>query len=133
MPGRSRGNKQSAEQGLDKLLFGAYAKLSAAVRDIATDIAGQGALKAPVDTGFLRANISPEAQFKVARIKGGLRIQLDVVARTQYAASQHERTDYKHPKGGQAKYLTGPAEERAPMHLQRVARAIREALQEAAA
>ena len=32
-----------------------------------------------------------------------------VVYETEYAIIQHERTDFAHPRGGQAKYLEDPA------------------------
>ncbi len=34
-----------------------------------------------------------------------------VAFNTTYAVAQHERTDYAHPKGGEAKYLERPLEE----------------------
>jgi hypothetical protein len=38
-----------------------------------------------------------------------------------YAKYQHERLDLKHPRGGRAKYLSGPLMENAPGYLQSVA------------
>lgn len=36
-----------------------------------------------------------------------------VIYDTEYAISQHERTDFAHPGGGKAKYLEDPAEDSA--------------------
>lgn len=50
---------------------------------------------------------------------------------TPYAAVQHERTDYEHPRGGNAKYLEGPLKRYAPEMAPFVAARIRMALEEA--
>lgn len=49
---------------------------------------------------------------------------------TPYAAVQHERTDFHHPRGGKAKYLEGPLKEMAPEMAPFVAARIRAALEE---
>ena len=50
---------------------------------------------APKESGKLRRSGKVEVDFK----------NVSVVFRAWYAWIQHERLDYKHPKGGQAKYL----------------------------
>ena len=49
-------------------------------------------------------------------------------AASAYALVQHERTDYRHPGQGQAKYLEGPAKARAPQLGRNIARRLRKAM-----
>lgn len=119
-------DSQSAEEGLDKLFYEAFREVQQALRDVAQDVAAQGTQHAPVDTGILRASISAETQFKVDRLKG--QMSLEVVARTPYAYIQHENEDFNHPRGGEAKYLTKPAAERADQYRATIAAALATAL-----
>jgi len=78
---------------------------------IGTEIGNESQDLVPVDTGNLRASMDvtrpKKAGVKQARVEityggttGGKPIN--------YAIIQHERLDYNHPKGGQAKYLEQP-------------------------
>ena len=67
------------------------------------DLQGKSAQEAPIDTGDLRANCS------VSPVKrDGDRIEVQVGYDLPYAIVQHERLDFRHPKGGKAKYLEDP-------------------------
>jgi hypothetical protein len=90
------------------------------LRHIALDLLGQGVTRAPVDEGTLRG--SGSAHFAGERIAGDGADAADggegtdessamVVFNSVYAEAQHERTDFVHPKGGEAKYLERPLEE----------------------
>lgn len=121
--------KQDEQEGLDRLLAQAWFRLSGAIQDVAQDVASQGSLRAPFEFGVLRASIYAETAFKIDEIKK--RITVNVVARTPYAFVQHEREDFNHPRGGEAKYLTKPFQERLPRYRESVRQALREALQTA--
>jgi hypothetical protein len=56
--------------------------------------------RAPVEFGVLRnsAYVSPPTQ-------RGANVTVEVGFGTEYAIPQHERLDYQHPRGGEAKYL----------------------------
>ncbi len=110
-------------------LFGEMVKAGG---DITDDIVGQGRLKAPIDQGDLRRSIHREAGYAIAEALGQ-KLEFKVRADTDYAAIQHENKDFIHPKGGQAKYLTGPAEERKPEHLKMIERAVAAALRKTSA
>jgi len=89
-------------------LMGKDAKqaLSVAMMQSARDVANEADELVPVDEGILRAtqDVSPKGMFtnrpQVTISYGG--------PSAPYALVQHERTDYEHPGGGQAKYLEEP-------------------------
>lgn len=56
---------------------------------------------APKESGKLRRAGTVEVAFK----------SVSVVFKNRYAWIQHERLDYRHPKGGQAKYLEAAVEQ----------------------
>lgn len=105
--------------------------LSTITRDVAVEILRLAVLKAPVDTGHLRESGSVEIQgVTVAGSSGGVQATgqpppatgTSVTARIgfnattkdgkrSYAQIQHERIDFNHPKGGEAKYLEKALEE----------------------
>ena len=118
--------KRPAEEGLDELFFNTYREVGIAVRDVATDLAAQGSERAPIKTGALRGSIDPDVEFKIDMVKGEIR--LDVIAATPYALIQHEREDFNHPLGGEAKYLTKPMAERAERYQRTIADAVEEAM-----
>lgn len=80
--------------------------LSSALFAAAHDVGNQADNLVPVDEGILKASQAitpPKAHSKTptARITYG-------GPSAPYALVQHERLDYEHPKGGQAKYLEEP-------------------------
>lgn len=58
----------------------------------------------------------------------GNRIEGRVTYNTPYAARQHEETTWRHPRGGQAKYLEQPLRQMVPEFESRLAAAMRRAL-----
>lgn len=55
-------------------------------------------------------------------------VRAEISFNTVYAAYQHERTDLRHPRGGNAKYLEGPVKQYAPELAPFVAARIRAAM-----
>lgn len=79
----------------------------------------------PRDTGALAES------GRVTREEGpGAAVVYDAIAPDGYcyAAIQHERTDYKHPRGGQAKYLEQPMHSSAPAIAAVMAESVRKLL-----
>lgn len=74
---------------------------------------------APIDEGTLRASAAVTVQ-SAARVA--------VSFNTPYAARQHEELGYRHPKGGQAKYLEDPLHSEASTIRELVAAEIRRSL-----
>ena len=67
------------------------------------DLQGKSSQEAPIDTGDLRANCS------VSDVRwSGDSAHVTVGYNLPYAIVQHERLEFRHPKGGKAKYLEDP-------------------------
>lgn len=116
------------QEGLDQLLAQAWYRLSGAVLEAADDVANQASTsRAPIELGDLRANIFAETNLKIDEVKQT--VTAFVVARRPYAWVQHEREDFNHPRGGEAKYLSKPLAERLPRYRESFRQALREALQ----
>lgn len=88
------------------------------VRDVVTDIGARAAEKAPVDTGDLRGSMTTSVELNGDQITGEVRFT------EKYAAVQHERVDFRHPQGGEAKYLEKAALEKADQIRAKVAAAL---------
>ncbi len=91
------------------------------VTAIALDLAGRSAQQAPVDTGDLRNNctavVNGSEVYKEQRAVSGGIIPADKVTATvgyslPYALRQHEELNYDHPRGGKAKFLEDPLNEK---------------------
>lgn len=94
-----------------------------AIQTCAADLQGKSAAQAPIDTGDLRANcsVSPlQREGDTVWVKVGYNLP--------YAIVQHERLDFKHPKGGKAKYLEDPYKENAAKYERFIKTAVRQAL-----
>ena len=122
-----------------------HAAVGREVRLATLDLLSQAVRRAPVEEGILRG--SGTAHFNGARIASGRDFDSSstgdegvqgghettpttgvVAFNTVYAIAQHERTDYAHPKGGEAKYLERPLNENVDRYEQRIARAARTVL-----
>lgn len=123
--------ERTAQEGLDLLLAYAYQEVGKELQDAAMDVAGKGALEAPVKKGFLRASVQAVTDVKIAQVKGSLELSTQVVARMPYAFVQHEHSEFKHPKGGKDHYLTDPLKADEPMIIENVAKAASRALRRA--
>lgn len=73
------------------------------LRHAAEHLRGVSQQATPVDEGTLRASAA------VTVLDGGTRVAVSY--NTPYAARQHEELGWRHPRGGRAKYLEGPAHE----------------------
>jgi hypothetical protein len=69
---------------------------------VGADLMGEAQREAPVEEGTLRGS----ARYDVKETIDG--VEVEVSFNTVYAARQHEEVEYKHPKGGKAKYLSDP-------------------------
>ena len=134
-------------------------KLTQALVENTEDLLGESMKRAPVDEGFLRGSGSArvnrggtshgvrgkdEAGLPTATLRAvsgsdigalvnaeGAVVEGEVSFNTVYAARQHEELGWKHPRGGEAKYLENPLKERTPKYLQNLAKAAKEALRRA--
>lgn len=70
------------------------------------DLLGAAQRDAPVDEATLRASGELEVE------RTGNAVTGTVSFNTVYAAEQHEREDFEHPRGGSAKYLERNLKER---------------------
>ena len=72
-----------------------------ALVDTAKEVLRTAKTLVPVDDGDLKRSGKVEAQWK----------EVAVVFRAPHAWLQHERLDFEHPNGGQAKYLEAAVEQ----------------------
>lgn len=96
------------------------------------DLLSRAVQRAPVEEGTLRASATIAVEVNGTRFQGRagkaaaisaaraavaegrtLDLSVEVSFNTPYAAVQHERLDFNHPKGGEAKYLERPLLEQA--------------------
>lgn len=89
------------------------------LRDSANHLLGVSVPRAPVDTGDLRGSGN------VQQIKDGYEVRFS----QRYAAIQHERLDFNHPRGGGPKYLEGPLLENRDRYLQHLVSSIRKEIE----
>ncbi len=87
--------------------------MAAALYKLGVVIIAEGIRRAPVEFGVLRASayVSPPQG-------EGVKASVELGFGTVYALPQHERLDYVHPKGGEAKYLEKAINQYAPTSLQ---------------
>lgn len=92
-----------------------------AMNENAEDLLGRSIEDAPVDEGTLKGSGSvrdASTDDEIVKIVG---------FNTPYAATQHERTDLNHPKGGKAKYMEDNLKKQAKAYHRNVADRIKEA------
>lgn len=87
--------------------------------DIALDLAGEASRKAPILNGDLRGDLAAPK-----KIENGWEIGSSL----PYALVQHEHIEFKHPRGGEAKFLEGPFNEKQSSYLRRLEEVTRNAL-----
>lgn len=80
--------------------------------DIALDLGYKCSKAAPVESGDLRGELARP------RRKGPMHWQ--VGASLPYTRRQHEHTEYKHPRGGGAKFLERPFRENQSIYIRRI-------------
>ncbi|ADQ04404.1 hypothetical protein Calow_0836 [Caldicellulosiruptor owensensis OL] len=107
----------------DKVSKAVEQAVKAALQKCAADLQRKSAERAPIDTGDLRSNCS------VSPLKReGAKFYHTVGYNLPYAIVQHERLDFRHPKGGEAKYLEKPFNENKSLYERYIGEAIRNAL-----
>ena len=84
--------------------------------DIALDLADKCSNEAPVDLGDLRGDLANP------RKKGDM--EWEVGSDLPYCATQHEHTEYNHPKGGGAKFIERPFNENVNNYIEEIGNAI---------
>ncbi|MCR4398936.1 MAG: HK97 gp10 family phage protein [Firmicutes bacterium] len=95
----------------------------AALKKCAADLQGKSAMQAPIDTGDLRSNCSVKDP-----VEDGRSITVTVGYDLPYAVVQHEHLEYRHPKGGKAKYLEDPFKENEGRYRSDIASTVKNAL-----
>ena len=85
----------------------------------ALDLQGKSQMLAPVDKGDLRGSAFTEVEGTEATIG----------YTEPYATRQHEETSYRHPKGGQAKFLEEPFKQNAKKYVENIGNAIKKAVE----
>lgn len=100
---------------LDDLKRRQRAAAKRALTRVAEDLLGRAQRLAPVEEGTLRASGDVDVDDL------GDTVVATVSFNTIYAARQHEELDWRHPKGGQAKYLEQPLRENASRYERAIA------------
>ena len=88
------------------------------IKDICFDLLGKSKERAPIDKGDLRGS-------GFAEIDG----TTGTTGFTEpYSLIQHERLDFKHPEGGEAKYLENPLKENTPRYIEKLKNSTKKAV-----
>lgn len=103
---------------LSKMPISVNAAAERQLNIVCQDLRGKAAELAPVDTGDLRGS-------SFAEVDG---LDGTVGFSEQYALRQHEM-DYRHPKGGQMKYLETPYEDNRDKYIDFIGKAVKGAVE----
>lgn len=120
----------------DQISHAVQEKTGRTIQMATLDLKQRSSDQAPVDTGDLRGNCSAVFDRAVlAPASEGETIEKPAEGLTgrvgytlPYARVQHEEMDYKHPKGGKAKYLEDPANAMAKTYKTAIAKAVGEGI-----
>lgn len=95
--------------------------MAGAVYKLAVTILGESLPMVPVEFGVLRASgyVSPPQG-------EGMKATAEIGFGTVYAIPQHERLDFRHPRGGEAKFLEKAVQRVSPRALQLLAQWVEE-------
>ena len=104
---------------LNKRVSNAESATPKVLNDVALDLKGKSQARAPIDTGDLRGSA-------YAEIKGN---KATVGFSSKYALIQHERLDFSHPQGGEAKYLENPLKENRDKYINHIKNSIKKAVE----
>ncbi len=105
--------------------------------DAALDLWNKSVEQAPVDTGDLRGSASVTVNNRtIAANKassGPINVNSDKIEaivgyNEPYALKQHEHLEYRHPQGGNAKYLENPYKQNINKYIDGIANGIKSAL-----
>lgn len=109
-----------------------------AMQDCVLDLSAQSAKRAPIETGDLRSNchgtvqgetVFLERKKTASPIAPALRVNGVVGYSLPYALRQHEELTFKHPKGGEAKFLERPFRENSARYVQRFQRIVKDVIE----
>lgn len=106
------------EARLTAALAGIEERGDGAMRENALDLMGRIQQLAPIEYGELRASAD------VRKISNGV-YEVGVYGQGIKAIVQHERLDFNHPRGGQAKYVEAPFNENLNRYIENVRNAAR--------
>jgi len=95
------------------------AKVKQAVSEVCLDLQGKAQLLAPVDSGDLRGSASTQITESGNTITGKIGFGVE------YALIQHETLWFRHPRGGQAKYLENPMKENETRYVAHIESSVR--------
>ena len=96
------------------------------LEDIALDLADKALNLAPVDTGRLRKSADPEVIVSNNKARANVTFSaIDPKTGYDYALIQHEDLSFKHPRGGQAKYLEQPLRRNSGRYRQELEKAVK--------
>lgn len=88
------------------------------------DLQSKSVDRAPIDTGKLRESaVVDDAEIASHVVKVGYSPEVD-----DYSLVQHERLDFNHPRGGEAKYLENPFNENMQQYIEKIGKDIGEAI-----
>lgn len=93
-------------------------ELDRALMTCAADLQNKSANRAPIDTGKLRESCVIDDS-EENTVKVGYSPEVD-----DYSVVQHEHLEFKHPRGGEAKYLENPFNENAQRYIDAIGEAI---------
>lgn len=108
-----------------KAMNAIHAALEDALLTCGADLQEKSVNRAPIDTGKLRENcVVDDAELSSGVVKVGYTHEVD-----EYSLIQHERLDFNHPRGGEAKYLENPFNENAQRYTEYIGEQIGEAIE----
>lgn len=95
-----------------------------AIEKAGEDLRDRSVNRAPIDTGKLRQScVADKSELNDLVVAVGYTKEVD-----HYAMVQHERLDFNHPRGGEAKFLENPFNENKEQYQEFIAKEITEVL-----
>ena len=108
----------------DLILNDIYDKVDNSLLTCAADLQSKSVDRAPIDTGKLREScVVDDIEMSNHVVKIGYTKEVD-----EYSMVQHERLDFNHPNGGEAKYLENPFNENIQRYKEKIGEGIKEIL-----
>lgn len=102
------------QRNMAKMLTRIKGDVQEAIEDVALDLQAKSVQLAPIDRGDLRR--SGYTEF----VKSPSGFVAEIGFGTDYAIEQHENLEFRHPRGGQAKYLEQPFKENLPRYVNHI-------------
>lgn len=108
-----------------KAMSAIHAAMEDALLTCGADLQEKSVNLAPLDTGKLRENcVVDDSELSIGTVKVGYKPEVD-----EYSLVQHERLDFNHPQGGEAKYLENPFNANAQRYAEYIGEQIGEAIE----